>query len=163
MGCGSPARECFTWHVLPKLPGAKHKISDDGQRDPYSVRVRCPAHADRNPSLGISVDGDRIKLNCFACENNAKVRLALIREYSITPGCLPIPSKEKHDILDRLADILTADTGDHAEVRVRALAALEGYPDLPRGGELARISKLGHVALASAYRALKARGSGQDR
>lgn len=61
MGCGSPARECFTWHVLPKLPDAKHVRSDNGQHNPWSVRLRCPAHDDRNPSLGISVDGDRIK------------------------------------------------------------------------------------------------------
>lgn len=162
MGCESPARECFTWHVLPKLPGAKHKIRDDGSRDPYSVRVKCPAHDDHEPSLGVSVVDGRLKYNCFACDNNAKVRLAMIRAFGINPGCLSLPAKERQDILDRLQDILTAEA-DHAEKVVRAVAALEGYPDLPQGGELARVAALARVGLASAYRARSPRRRSQDR
>lgn len=162
MGCTSPPRECFTWHVLPKLPGAKHRISDDGQHDPWSVRVRCPAHDDHDPSLGVSVADGRVKWNCFACRDGQRVRMALHRAYGIPLACLPLAAAEKQDILDRLAEILTADTADHAEVRVRAIAALEGHGDLPRGGELARIARLAHTALASAYRARKT-GSRHDR
>jgi len=162
VACSSPARECFTWHIAPKGRKVRHRIRDDGSRDPYSVRMLCPAHDDTEQSLGISVEGDRLKWNCFACGNTAKVRLALIREYGISPGCLPLPAKEKQDIIDRLQDILTADA-DHAEKVVRALAALEGYPDLPRGAELARIAALAHVGLASAYRARKAHPPPQNR
>src|ERR1035441_2033597 len=125
MGCGSPARECFTWHVLPKLPGAKHKISDEGQHDPYSVRVACPAHDDANPSLGVSVADGRIKWQCFACKNGQKVRMALHRAYGVDLACLPMPAAEKQDVLDYLAALLAADTKNHAEVRLRALAAIE--------------------------------------
>jgi len=150
----SPARECFAWHVIPRCKGVRHRKRPDGTEDPYSIRVLCPAHDDHEASLGISLEDGRVKYNCFACGNTAKVRLALIREYRIDPGCLPMPAKDKQDILDRLAVILTADC-DHAEKVLRAMAALEGFDGLPRGGELERIASLAGVARRSAYRARK--------
>lgn len=156
MGCReSPARECFAWHVIPKCQGVKYRKRADGTDDLYSVRMLCPAHDDTEASLGMSLDGSQLKYHCFACQDTAKVRLALIRVYGIEPRCLPLPPKEKQDILNLLEQILTADTADHAGIRLRALAALEGYADLPGGAELARIAVRASVGLASAYRAKK--------
>lgn len=154
----SPARECLAWHIIPRGIKVRYRKREDGADDLNSVRMLCPAHNDREPSLSISVDGDRIKWQCFACGPGAtaRVRLALIREYRIDPGCLPLPAKEKQDILDRLTEILGAEKTDHAEKVLRAMAALEGYADLPRGAELARIASRAGVGLASAYRARKA-------
>lgn len=152
----SPARECFAWHIIPKCRGVKYRKRPDGTTDSYSVRMLCPAHEDTEASLGFSLEDGRFKYNCFACNNTAKVRLALIRGYGIDPGCLPLPAKEKQDILDRLEQILTADTADHAGIRLRALAALEGYADLPRGAELDHLALLASVGRATAYRTRKA-------
>lgn len=158
MGCGSPARECFTWHVLPKLPGAKHRIRDDGSHDPWSVRVACPAHDDHDPSLGVSVADGRIKWNCFACQNGQKVRMALHRVYGVALTCLPIGAAEKQDILDLIAELVAADTNSHAEIRLRIAAAVEGYRDLPRGHELERLADLTSVSRGKAY-AFRSRGA----
>jgi hypothetical protein len=163
MGCDSPPRECFTWHVLGKLPDAKHLIGDDGQYDPWRVRLLCPAHDDTNPSLGISVADGRIKWNCFACRDGQKVRMALHRVHGIDLRCLPIPGPEKQDILDYLAGLLAADTKNHAEVRLRALAAIEGHKGLPHGGELGRLARLARISHGAAWQFLKRRDPTQDR
>lgn len=163
MGCDSPARECFTWHVLPKLPGAKHKIRDDGRLDPYSVRLACPAHDDHDPSLGVSVLGDRIVWNCFACKNGPKVRMALHRVYRVELGCLPLVSAERQDVLDLIAELVSADTKNHAEIRLRIAAAVEGYRDLPHGGELNRLAQLAHISHGAAWGFLKHKPPGHHR
>ena len=61
------------------------------------MRMLCPAHNDREPSLSVSVDDGRIKWQCFACGPGAtaRVRLALIREYQIDAGCLPMPQRRR--------------------------------------------------------------------
>lgn len=153
----APVRQCFAWHVVPRGRKVRHAKRDDGTDDPYSVRMLCPAHNDRGPSLSISVDDGRVKWQCFACgkDATAKVRLALIREYGIEPGCLPMPAKEREDILDCITAIVAGDC-DYAEKVLRVAAAIEGYRDLPRGGELERIAALAGVARRSAYRARKA-------
>jgi hypothetical protein len=155
MGCDTPARECFTWHVLGKLPGAVHRRRDDGGHDPYSVRVACPAHDDSEPSLGISVVNDKVTWNCFACKNRQKVRLALHRAYGIDLRCLPLVASEKQDVLDYLADLLAADTKNHAEIRLRALAAIEGHRGLPKGNELGRLARLARISHGAAWQFLK--------
>lgn len=160
MACDSPARECFTWHVLPKLPGAKHKIGDDGRHDPYSVRVACPAHDDTDPSSGVSIVNDRIVWNCFVCKNRQKVRMALHRVYGVDLRCLPLAAAEKQDVLDFLADLLAADTKNHAEIRLRALAAIEGHRDLPHGKELGRLAALARISHGAAWGFLKRKGPG---
>jgi hypothetical protein len=153
----APVRQCFAWHVVPRGRKVRHAKRADGTDDPFSVRMLCPAHSDREPSLSISVDDGRIKWQCLACGSDAtaKVRLALIREYGIDPACLPLPAKDKGDILEQVAAIVTGDC-DYAEKVLRVAAALEGYRELPRGGELERIAALAGVARRSAYRARKA-------
>jgi hypothetical protein len=146
-----PARQCFTWHILPKLPDPIHRKRDDGGDDPYSVRFICPAHDDDKPSAGISVVNDQIKYNCFVC-NRQKFRLGLIRVYEIDPACLPLAASEKQDVLDYLADLLTSDTDRHAEIRLRALAAIEGYRILPGGRELERLAGLTAVSRGEAFK-----------
>ena len=47
----------------------------------------------------------------------------------------PMPAKEE-DLLDWIDALAAAPTDNHAEVRLRIVAALEGYRELPRGGEL---------------------------
>jgi hypothetical protein len=158
-----PARQCFTWHILGKLPGPKHARRDDGSLDPYSVRVACPAHDDHDPSLGLSVVNDKIAWNCFVCKNRQKVRLALHGVYGIDLACLPLAASEKQDVLDYLAGLLTADTDSHAEIRLRALAAIEGYRGLPHGRELGRLARLARISHGAAWQFLKRADPGRNR
>jgi hypothetical protein len=65
------------------------------------------------------------------------------------------PLTEPGDVLELLRQIVTADTADHAKVRLRAVAALEGYADLPRGEELERLAGLAQLSNATAYSARK--------
>ena len=152
MACDLPPRQCFTWHIAPKLKGAKHGRRDDGTMDPYSVRAVCPAHDDHDPSLGVSVgDSGKVIWNCFACKDCPKVRMALHRVYGIGLGCLPLAASEKQDLLDLIAGLVSADTNSHAEIRLRIAAAVEGYRDLPRGHELERLADLTRVSRGKAY------------
>jgi hypothetical protein len=156
VACDAPVRQCFEWHVRPKLASPVGRKRDDGTDDPWSVRALCPAHHDRERSLSVSVgDNGKIIWNCFAGCTRVRVRAALIAS-GIEPGCLPLGGKEREDLLDLLRAILTAETPDHGAVRLRALAAMEGYANLPRGGELERIAGLSSVNRATAYRARKA-------
>ena len=156
MACDAPVRQCFEWHVLPRLGKYNHRRRDDGSDDPTSVRALCPAHNDREPSLSISVgDNGRVIWQCFAGCPPARVRAAL-NLAGIPLGCLPLAGKQREDLLDLIRAILTAGTADHGEVRLRALAALEGYTSLPRGTELERIAGLAGIGRATAYRARKA-------
>jgi hypothetical protein len=59
------------------------------------------------------------------------------------------------DTFELVRAILTADTPDHAGVRLRTLAALEGHADLPRGRELERLASLARINRVTAYRAKK--------
>ena len=149
MACDAPARECLAWHIIPRLSAGKP--NDHGT----SARALCPAHADREPSLAISIgDNQRITWHCFAGCSRTRVRAALIA-IGVRPECLPLVTREKEELLDLVRQMLTADSADHAGIRLRALAALEGFTDLPRGGELERIAGLAHVNRATAYRAKK--------
>lgn len=145
--CDLPPRQCLEWHIKPKL--AKPRDSDDGK----GYRALCPAHDDQRHSfsIGVTEDGKLLRWQCFACKNRQRERLALIRECGIDSGCLPLAAKEKEDLLDYLTRLLTADTGSHAEIRLRAMAAIEGYRDLPRGGELERIARLTSVSRGKAF------------
>lgn len=62
---------------------------------------------------------------------------------------------EEGDLLGLLHAILTANTPDHAGVRLRALAALEGYAELPGGRKLEHLAQLANVNRVTAYRAKK--------
>lgn len=156
MACDSPVRECFDWHVLPRLGKYVHRKREDGTDDPFSVRALCPAHDDRERSLSVSIgDSGRIIWQCFAGCAPVRVRAAL-NAAGIPLGCLPLAGKQREDLLVLLRAILTADTPDHGTVRLRALAALEGFRDLPRGSELERIAGLAGIGRATAYRARKA-------
>lgn len=156
MPCDAPVRQCLEWHVLPRLGKYAHRKLKDGTDDPASVRALCPAHDDREPSLSISIGGNgRIIWQCFAGCSPARVRAAL-NLAGIPLACLPLAGKQREDLLDLLRAILTTDTPDHGTVRLRALAALEGYASLPRGTELERIAGLAGIGRATAYRARKA-------
>lgn len=114
-----------------------------------------PAHDDGEHSLGLSIGTkQRLIWQCFAGCTRARVRAALIAA-GIDPGCLPFVGREKDDMLDLLRAVLTMDTDNHAGVRLRALAVIEGYSDLPRGGELERIAGMGHINRVTAYRERK--------
>lgn len=69
------------------------------------------------------------------------------------PWCPPDPGDMPDDLIEALHLILTADTVDHAGIRLRALALLEGYQDLPHGMELDRLASVARVNRATAYRA----------
>lgn len=62
----------------------------------------------------------------------------------------------EEDILELLRQILTANTADHGKVRLRAVAALEGYADLPGGEDLERLAELAQLARGTAYKARRA-------
>lgn len=149
MPCESLIRECWEWHVKPHLDSPRPNDKNTG------ARALCPAHDDGDPSLSIGIgDNGRITWRCFAGCTRTRVRAALIVA-GIPAGCLPLVTREKEEVLDFLARILTADTADHAGIRLRAVAALEGYADLPRGAELDRIAGLARTNRATAYRARK--------
>lgn len=121
-----------------------------------SVRALCPVHDDREHSLGVSVgEKRRVVWQCFAGCTRTRVRAALV-ELGVPSGCLPLVTREKEDILDLIRQIVTADTPDHGAVRLRVVAALEGFTDLPRGAELDRLAERAGVNRATAYRAKKA-------
>jgi len=149
MACDSPVRECFEWHIKPRLDKPRPNAEGSG------VRALCPVHDDRNQSLSISIgDKQRVTWQCFAGCSRTRIRAVLISR-GVSAGCLPLVTKEKEDLLEMLRSILTADSADHGGIRLRAVAALEGYEDLPRGGELDRIAGLAGVNRATAYRARK--------
>lgn len=150
MACDFPPLQCLEWHIKPHLEEPKPNGTG-------SYRARCPAHDDDEPSLGVSVansDKKRIVWNCFTCKNRVKVRRALIRA-GIDPGCLPLTTTEKEDLLDELYRIATADTPDHGAVRFSIVSALEGLREQPAGAEVDRIAGLAHVHRATGYRAKK--------
>jgi hypothetical protein len=150
VACDAPPRECLAWHVLPRL--SHGKLYSDGE----NARGLCPAHDDRDPSFSISIgDNQRLMWRCFAGCQRPRIRAALIA-IGVPAGCLPLVAREKEELVDILRLILTADSADHAGIRLRAMAALEGYSDLPKGGELERIAGLVHVNRVTAYRAKKA-------
>lgn len=149
MACDVPPRECLAWHILPRL--ASGRPNESGT----SARALCPAHDDREHSLGISLgDKQRVMWQCFAGCSRARVRATLV-ERGVPSGCLPLVTREKEDVLDLIRQIVTADTPDHGAVRLRVLAVLDGYADLPRGGELDRLAAAARVNRATAYRAKK--------
>jgi hypothetical protein len=147
VGCDFPRRQCLEWHIKPKL--RKPRVSEDGN----GYRALCPAHDDRQHSfsIGVTEDGKLLRYQCFACKNRNRERLALIHELKIDAGCLPLPAKEKEDLLDWLERLATAPTDNHAEVRLWIVSALEGYRSLPRGGELDRIAARASVSRSRAY------------
>lgn len=147
-------RECFAWHAVPHLDDPVYRKRDDGSEDPFSVRAHCPAHDDSIRSFSLSAGDKQLMYKCFAGCNPVRLRAALISA-GVPEQCLPLPRKERADLLDRLRAILTAPDLDHAAKALRAMAALEGYEDLPRGSELDRIAGLAGVGRASAYRARK--------
>lgn len=147
MACDAAPRQCLEWHVKPHL--LSPRTASDG------FRALCPAHDDREHSLGLSIGTkQRLIWQCFAGCTRARVRAELIAA-GIPSACLPFVGREKEDMLDLLRAAVTADTADHAGVRLRVLAALEGYSDLPRGHELERLAALVHVNRVTAYREKK--------
>lgn len=151
MACDLPPRQCLEWHIRPKLKKPRPSAGNDGELKGY--RALCPAHNDRHHSfsIGVSDDGKWILYQCFVCGNRRRERLALINECGISERCLPVPAREAKDLLDFLAALVAAPTDNHAEIRLRAAAALEGYRDLPRGRELERIAGYTSVSPAAAY------------
>ena len=151
MACDLPPRQCLEWHIKPKL--RKPRLSEDGK----GYRALCPAHTDRHHSfsIGVSDDGKVLRFQCFACNNRSRERLALIRECGIDARCLPLPAREKEDLLDWIGRLATAPTDNHAEVRLWIVAALEGYRELPRGGELDRVAARSSVSRGWAYKMRK--------
>jgi hypothetical protein len=147
VACDIPPREELALHIAPHTRNPKP--SPDGT----SIRVLCPAHDDTEHSLKISVgDRQRIVGHCFAGCTWLRVRGALIVD-GVQPGCLPLGRAERDDIVEQLTRILGDGTRDHAIVRLRALAALEGYRDLPRGAELATLAARAGVSLRTAFNA----------
>ena len=151
MACDALPRQCLEWHILPKLRKARPIVSDDGVLT--GCRALCPAHIDRHHSFSIGVgdDGRWILHQCFVCKNRRRERNALIDTCGVPRGCLPVPASEKQELLDFLGALLSAPTDNHAEIRLRAMAAMDGYYDLPRGKELERIAGKSSVSPASAY------------
>lgn len=147
MACDAVPRQCLEWHIKPHL--LSPRTASDG------FRALCPAHDDREHSLGLSIGTkQRLIWQCFAGCTRARVRAELIAA-GIDSGCLPFVGKEKADMLDLLRAVLTTDTADHAGVRLRALAVLEGYEDLPRGAALEGLAGQVHVNRVAAYREKK--------
>src|SRR5579871_2632959 len=113
MACDVPPRECLAWHILPRL--ASGRPNESGT----SVRALCPAHDDREHSLGVSLgDRQRVTWQCFAGCARARIRAVLI-ERGVPSGCLSLVTREREDVLDLIRQVVTADTPDHGAVRLR--------------------------------------------
>ena len=113
--------------TLPRVPGSQRPAS----------LVRASAR-----------HGKQVRENCFVCKNQRRERLRA--HLSAALGrCIPVPAREAGPIC--LAALVAAPTDNHAEIRLRAAAALEGYRDLPRGRELERIAGYTLVSPAAAY------------
>ena len=151
MACDAPPRQCLEWHIKPKLRKPRLVVDDNGVLTGY--RALCPAHNDRHHSfsIGVSDDGQRILHQCFVCKNRRRERNALIEACGVPRACLPVPAAERQELLDFLDALLSAPTDNHAEIRLRAAAAMEGYYDLPKGKELERIAGKSSVSPAAAY------------
>lgn len=152
MACDVPPREELALHIQPHT--RKPKPSPDGT----SIRVLCPVpeHDDHEHSCIIGIgDHQKIVWHCFKGCSRLRVRAALIAA-GVHPGCLPLGRAERDGIIEQLTRILAAPTSDHANVRLRALAALEGYRELPRGGDLIGLASRAAIGRRYAF-ALKKR------
>lgn len=150
VACDIPPREELAFHIQP------HTRNPKPSADGNSIRVLCPAHDDTEHSLSISIGSrQRIIWHCFAGCTRLRVRAALIAD-GVQPGCLPLPRAERDDIVEQLARILGDGSKDHAVIRLRALAALEGYKDLPRGAELAALAARAGISERTAFSARRA-------
>src|SRR5580700_2009682 len=118
LACDAPPRQCLEWHIKPKLKKARPVVDDNGVLTGY--RALCPAHNDRHHSFSISVtdDGRWIQYQCFACKNRRRERNGLIGD-GVPERCLPVPAREKQELLDFLDALLSAPTDNHAEIRLR--------------------------------------------
>jgi hypothetical protein len=138
-----------------------------------STIERCdtPAKARGAERLAIETEGPVFNLQ-YNDSPEARERLTAYLDEAGSPDLLPVRLRAvafpvrmiewsavldaDADLLDLLRQILTAPTADHAGVRLRALAAIHGHADLPRGLELDRIAKLASVGRGTAYQAKKA-------
>jgi hypothetical protein len=147
VACDVPIRERLAWHIQPYLREAKPAA--DGR----SIRALCPAHDDHRHSFSIGI-GDRgeIAYQCFAGCDVLGVRADLIRD-GIHPGCLPVPRARREDLIEQLWQILGSGTKDHAIIRLRIAAALDGRSRLPRGDELAALAARAGISRRTAFNA----------
>lgn len=123
--CDAVRRECFTWHVVGRVPSPKVTSSGD------SARTYCPVHDDTTASLSISVgEHQRIVWHCHAGCSQMAVREALINVYGISRDCLPIPKAESGEVLDQMRDLYTKGYSN-PEFKWRVWSLLNGF-----GGEL---------------------------
>lgn len=150
MACDVPIRERLAFHITPYL--REPKPSADGR----STRALCPGHDDHRHSFSVGIgDNGEIVYNCFAGCELLKVRAGLIRD-GVHPGCLPVPRAKREDLIDQLWQILDSGTKDHAIVRLRIAAALDGRRKLPRGEELDALAARAGVSRRTAFSARRA-------
>jgi hypothetical protein len=150
VACDSPARQCLEWHIKPRL--SEPRASGDGK----GYRALCPAHDDRKHSLSIGIgDGGGIAWQCFAGCDQLAVRAGLISS-GVRPGCLPVSRARRDDLVDQLWQILGSGGKDHAIVRLRIAAALDGRKKLPHGDELAALASRAGVSRRTAFNAREA-------
>jgi hypothetical protein len=150
MRCGAhDAAECLNDHIRPHLRLAK--VNDAGT----SIRALAPCHADREPSLSVSVGGNgRVIWNCFAGCTQEATRRGLIRS-KVAPACLVRSADAERDAEQEIRDILFGDLSAHH--KVLALAAMsEGYDELPRGDALVDLAARAGVSRREAFRARSA-------
>jgi hypothetical protein len=148
--CDVPRLECLHDHIRHHL--REPKPADSGR----SIRALCPSHDDHRHSLSVGIgDSGGIAWNCFAGCTQLQVRAGLIRD-GVHPGCLPIPRGDRDDLIEQLWQILGSDTRDHAIVRLRIAAALDGYRKMPRGDGLAALAARAGVSRRTAFSARQA-------
>lgn len=156
--CDVPRLECLHHHIAPRLAGARENSSHTG------YRALCPVHDDRDPSLSVSVgEHQRIVWKCHAGCDPLRVRAALIETYRIDRGCLSLSRKEEAALVEVIEDILTMTTKEDTMVRLRALAALRGYRELPHGADLLRLASDIGIGRSQAFEyARRLRGPSPD-
>lgn len=145
MACDVPRPECLHDHIKGHLRSPR--LSDAGN----GYRALCPAHDDREPSLGIFIgDNGRIHCKCFKGCDPLAVRRGLIND-GIDPGCLSLPPKVQKEALDEVREILVMPCREDTLVRLMALARVDGIRKRPRGGVLVGLARLVGIGRSQAF------------
>jgi hypothetical protein len=119
--CDVPRRECFHDHIYGHLRDPKPSGTDAD-----SARALCPAHADTERSLSVSVgEHQRVVYHCFGHCDELAVRAALIGD-GVHEDCLPISKAREAELLDQVKALYAKGYG-HAELRWRMWSLVSGF------------------------------------
>lgn len=151
MGCDGGKR-CLNDDIYPHLREPRRG------RDSGSYSALAPCHEDSRHSLTVSVGARGIVWCCHTCLTRLgrKVMLKRTRQKLIEDGvparCLPIPADEARDLEAEVRKVIFGG-GSRTHGWLLIAALLEGYDDLPGGGELEVLAEAAGVSRREAFKA----------